>query len=334
MPFGLCNAPTTFQRLMEAVLFGLAQEKCIVYLDDILVMGKTFEEHLDNLFQVFSRLRQAGLRLKPRKCHLARRRVCYLGYVVSSEDVSADPAKVEAVKNFAIPVDVKQLRSFLGLVSYYCRFIPAFSKIASPLFSLTCKGALFQWDEACQESFDRLKLLLIQAPLLVFPDFTKPFVLETDASGQGLGAVLGHQQESGLVASIAFTSRTLQKHEQNYGVTELEALGVVWAIKHFRPYLYGHACKVYTDHEALKSLLNTPHPSGKLARWGLAIQELDLEICYRPGRANQAADALSRQTLASDVTTTVRASVQAKDRDGTIHRLTTDDDEDVDSLAS
>lgn len=294
-------------------------------------MGRTFEEHLDNLTQVLSRLKQAGLRLKPKKCHLAKRRVCYLGYVVSSEGISADPVKVEAVKDFATPLDVRQLRSFLGLASYYRRFIPAFSKVAAPLFALTRKDALFQWDESCQKSFDRLKGLLIKAPLLVFPDFTKPFVLETDASGQGLGAVLSQQQESGLVAPIAYASRTLQKHEQNYGATELEALGVVWAIRHFRPYLYGHACKVYTDHEALKSLLNTPHPSGKLARWGLAIQELDLEIHYKPGRSNQAADALSRQPVS---TALLEAPVQAKDGEGTVHRLTTNGDENSECLAS
>ena len=256
-----------------------------------------------------------------------------MGYVVSSEGISADPSKVDAVKNFATPVDVRQLRSFLGLASYYRRFIPTFSKVAAPLFALTRKDAIFQWDEKCQESFDHLKSLLIQAPLLVFPDFTKPFVLETDASGQGLGAVLSQQQGSGCVAPIAYASRTLQKHEQNCGATELEALGVVWAIRHFRPYLYGHACKVYTDHEALKSLLNTPHPSGKLARWGLTIQELDLEIHYRPGRSNQAADALSRRVTPNDVTSS-GSLVPTKDGDDTIHRLTTSEEENAESLAS
>lgn len=283
MLFGFCNASATFQRLMETVLAGLAQDKCFVYLDDILVVGKNFEEHLHNSQEVFRRLREAGLHLKPAKCHLAKREVGYLGYKVSNQGITADPSKVESVKEFPIRGNVKQLRSFLGLASYYRRFIPSFSRIAAPLFNLTHKDTEFMWDSQCQDTFDHLKNSLINAPLLVYLDFTKSFVLETDASGSGLGSVLTQEQENGLTAPIAFASRTLQKHEQHYGATELEALGVVWATKHFRPYLYGHTCNFYTDHEALKALLNIPHPSGKLAQWGLAIQELDLHIHYRPG---------------------------------------------------
>ena len=143
MPFGLCNAPATFQRLMETVLAGLARERCIVYLDDILVIGRTFEEHLRNLREVFERLRQFGLRLKPSKCHLAKRQVTYLGYNVSVEGISADFSKVDAVKRFPTPNDVSSLRSFLGLASYYRRFIPGFSKVAEPLFALTRKDVTF-----------------------------------------------------------------------------------------------------------------------------------------------------------------------------------------------
>ena len=298
MPFGLCNAPATFQRLMEAVLAGLARNVCVVYLDDILVMGATFAEHLVNLSRVLTRLREAGLRLKPTKCHLVQEQVEFLGHVVSATGVSADPEKVEAVKNYPIPTDLKKLRSFLGLASYYRRFIAQFSTVAGPLHALTHKDTPFEWSTACQSAFDTLKLLLTTAPVLAFPDFSQPFLLETDASGEGLGAVLAQRQEDQSVRPIAYASRTLLSHEKNYGISELEALAVVWSVKHFRIYLYGHRCQVFTDHEALKSLLNTPHPSGKLARWGLALQELDLEILYRPGRVNANADALSRAPLA------------------------------------
>ena len=231
MPFGLCNALATFQRLMEAALVGLAREKCIVYLDGILVMGRTFEEHLDNLAQVLSQVKQAGLRLKPRKCHLAKRKVCHLGYVVFNEGISADPVKGEAVKSFATPTDVKPLRAFLGLASYYRRFIPSFSRVAAAFFLLIGRCCVPVGDKRCQNSFDRLKGLLIQAPL-TFPDFTKPFVLETDASGQRLGAVLSQQQENGLVASTdsLCQSDTTEARTELWGHRVRSTIGMVWAI--------------------------------------------------------------------------------------------------------
>ena len=213
-------------------------------------------------------------------------------------------SKVRAVKEFPCPKDVRQTRSILGLASYYCQFIPLFSRLASPLYALTRKDSPFLWTISCEEAFRRLKTLLTQAPILAFPNFTADFHLETDASGLGLGAVL---QKDG---TIAYASRTLQSHERNYGVTELEALSVVWAIRHFRQYLYGHRCHVHTDHKALKSLLNSLHPSRKLARWSLAIQELDLVIHYKPGRTNQKADALSRSPCS--------ASGEEAETDGTV----------------
>ena len=298
MPFGLVNAPATFQRLMEVVLSGLARDGCMVYLDDILVFGRTVKEHNDNLAKVFERLRSAGLTLKPKKCKLVQVEVCYLGHIVSAEGVRTDPSKLQAILEFPVPHDVKTLRSFLGLASYYRRFIPQFSKIAGPLFDLTKKNSFFTWTALCQETFDKLRKLLTSAPVLVYPDFRVPFILETDALIAGLGAVLAQKEADGLVRPIAYASRTLQDHEKRYGITELEGLGVVWAVKHFQPYLYGHHCDIYTDHEALKSLLNTPQPSGKLARWGMAIQELDLRILHRTGKSNVNADALSRAPIA------------------------------------
>ena len=266
MPFGLCNAPATFQRLMETVLAELARERRIVYLDDILVIRRTFEEHLRNLRVVFERLRQFGLRLKPSKCHLAKRQVTYLEYNVSEGGISADSSKVYAVKRFPTPNDVSSLRSFLGLASYYHRFIPGFSKVAEPLFALTRKDVTFKWSEICEKAFQQLKMLLTTGPLLIFPNFDKEFILETDTSILGLGAVLAQQTDVGHVSPVAFASQTLQKHEKSYSSSELEALAVVWAVKLLQPYLYGHTYQLYTDHKALKSLMNTSHPSGKLDR--------------------------------------------------------------------
>ena len=314
MPFGLCNAPATFQRLMENVLAGLARDKCLVYLDDILVIGQSLDEHLSNLREVFSRLQRAGLRLKPTKCKLLRKEVEFLGHVVSRYGIKADPKKVTAVAEFPPPKDLRALRAFLGLTSYYRRFVPCFSAIAQPLYALTRKDTQFNWSAECETAFDHLKMILTKAPILAYPRFGEEFLLETDASGVGLGAVLSQEQPDKTIRPVAFASRTLQQHERNYGISELEGLGVVWAVKHFRHYLYGHRCTVFTDHEALKSLLNTAHPSGKLARWGMALQELDLKIEYRPGKSNGRADALSRypvSLLTSDCSSTQTAAVIA-----------------------
>ena len=297
MPFGLCNAPATFQRLMESVLSGLAREKCLVYLDDVLVIGRTFQEHLTNLKEVFTRLAKAGLKLKPSKCKLARGELDFLGYVVSGNRISVDSKKVAAVTEYPTLVDLKSLRAFLGLASYYRRFVPSFSSVANPLYALTRKDVPFVWSVECDAAFTRLKQLLTNAPVLAYPSFGRDFLLETDASGVGLGAILSQKQDDGTIRPIAFASRTLLANEKNYGISELEGLAVVWAVKHFRHYIYGYHCTVFTDHEALKSLLNTPQPSGKLARWGMALQELDLKIEYRPGRAHAQADALSRYPL-------------------------------------
>ena len=301
MPFGLCNAPATFQRLMQAVLSGLEWRSCFAYLDDILIASRTFDDHLRHLREVFGRLREAGLRLKPKKCLILRNEVPYLGHVISTQGVRPDPSKTEKVKLFPTPRDVTTIRQFVGLASYYRRFVPGFAKIAAPLHALTKKDVPFEWTSECETAFCKLKELLVTAPVLSYPRFghDREFILETDASGIGLGAVLSQKQDDGHVHPIAYASRSLNAHEKNYGISELETLGLVWAVRYFRPYLLGHHTIVYTDHSACLSLLNTPRPSGKLARWALTIQEMNLTLKHRSGRQNVNADALSRNPASS-----------------------------------
>lgn len=182
---------------MEAVLAGLARTICVVYLDDVLVFGRDMQEHNVNLKMVLDRLRKAGLRLKPTKCYLAKERVEYLGHVVTAAGVQTDPRKLKAVEKYPRPTDVKTFRSFLGLASYYRRFVPKFATVAHPLHVLTKKDAQFVWTEQCQTAFENVKKLLTSSPVLAFPQFDRPFLLETDASGTGLGAVLAQRQDDG-----------------------------------------------------------------------------------------------------------------------------------------
>ena len=216
---------------MEIVLAGLTRKFCVVYIDDILVFSRTFEEHLIHLRQVMERFDRAGLRLKPKKCNFVRERVEYLGHVISKHGIEVDPAKIEAVHSFPQSANLKALRSFLGLASYYRRFVPNFSKVAGPLHLLTRKDAPFVWTSSCQQAFDLLKRLLTEAPVLAYPDFKHDFILETesDASGDGLGVVLA-QKLNGTVRPIAFASRTLQPHEKKLWH---DRAGGPWAVKHF-----------------------------------------------------------------------------------------------------
>jgi len=200
---------------------------------------------------------------------------------VSADGISPDPATIQAVKDFPVPTNVRAVREFVGLAGYYRRFVPNFARVAGPFHMLTRFNVPFVWTDACQKSFNQLKSLLTTPPVLAYPNFNEPFQLHTDASGQGLGAVL-EQQVDGVSHPVAFASRTLSKHEQRYGITELETLAVVWGLRRYRAYLYGHRVTVFTDHAPVKSLMKTKHPSGKLARWAESVAELDVAIVYRP----------------------------------------------------
>ena len=197
MPFGLCNAPATFQRLIDLVLAGLQWSRCLVYIDDLIIVGKSFQEHLRNLQEVLQRLREAGLKLKPSKCIFFQSSVKYLGHVVSREGVMADPDKVRKVATWPVPTSTKETQSFLGFASYYRRFIRDFAEIAKPLHRLTEKTAPFNWTVECQAAFQELRQRLTSAPILVHPDFSQQFVLDTDASDIGMGAVLSQVDREG-----------------------------------------------------------------------------------------------------------------------------------------
>ena len=305
MPFGLTNAPAVFQRLMQKVLSGLKTESgkdfVEVYIDDVLIFSETLEGHLEHIRLVLERLKKAGLKLKPSKCHFLRESVEYLGHLITPQGLKPNPKQVKAVVEFPIPESVTNVRQFLGLTSYYRRFIAQFAKVAAPLHALTRKEAVFEWSTECQRAFESLKAAITQSPVLSYPNFQVDFVLETDASVKGLGAVLSQQQDDGVLHPVAFASRSLSPTERNYSVTDLETLAVVWAMQHFRAYLYGHKVTVVTDHSAVKTVLGAPCSSGKHARWWLKVfgsGVKDVQIVYRPGRENDRADALSRNPVA------------------------------------
>jgi hypothetical protein len=293
MPFGLCNAPATFERLMEKVLSGLHWEVALIYLDDVIVFAKTIEEELHRLKIVFDRFRQAGLKLKPKKCELFQSSVLYLGYQVSKDGVSTNLEKIKIVQEWPVPRNVRDVRSFIGLTSYYRKFVKGFADIARPLHKLMSKNAVFKWSDECQKAFEHLKMCLVTAPVLAYPEAKGTFYLDTDASGTGIGGVLAQEQNQ-QEKVIAYASRTLTKEEQNYCVTRRELLAVVHFLKHFRHYLYGRPVVVRTDHGSLRWLTNFKQPEGQLAHWIEMISEYDLTIVHRPGYQHKNADALSR----------------------------------------
>ena len=289
MPFGLSGAPSSFQRLMDKTLQDLSF--VTIYLDDILVHSENEEAHKEHLHIVFERLLDAGLTLRGAKCHIGMSTVQYLGHVFSACGMSPDPKKVQVVVDWPAPTSATEVRQFLGLASYYRRYIQHFSDIAAPLYHLTQTGVPFLWSEDCSDAFETLKCFLTEAPVLAYPSFSfnaSGFVLQTDASAVGLGAVLeqdGHP--------IAYASRSLTSSERNYSVIQRECLAIVFALKQFRHYLLGRPFQLYTDHAPLQ-WLSAQKMEGMLARWSLAIQEYDFKIVYRRGSSNNNADALSR----------------------------------------
>uniref|UniRef100_A0AAG5DCG3 RNA-directed DNA polymerase n=1 Tax=Anopheles atroparvus TaxID=41427 RepID=A0AAG5DCG3_ANOAO len=296
MPFGLKNAPATFQRAMNSVLSDLIGRVCFVYLDDIIVIGKDLNSHLKNLSVVLQRLACFNLKIQLDKCEFLRRETEFLGHTITPEGIKPNPDKIRKILEWSLPKTKKEIKQFLGLAGYYRKFIKDYSKITRPLSSCLKKEA--KLDVAKEEylkSFENLKAILSSDQVLAFPDFEEPFILTTDASNHALGAVLS-QIQSGQEKPIAFGSRTLNETEQRYSTTEKEALAIIWAVEKYKPYLYGRKFTLVTDHKPLV-FIKSCSKNAKILRWRLELENYEFEIKYKEGKANVVADALSRKPM-------------------------------------
>jgi transposase InsO family protein len=294
MAFGLAGAPSTFQRIMDAMLVGLRDVEVLVYLDDLLIFSETIEEHVRRMRLVFDRVREANFKLNIAKCTFAVPEIVYLGHVVNKNGISPDPSKVSAIKNFPKPRNVKDIRSFLGFSGYYRSFIQNYAAISRPLTQLTRKDVRFVWTEKQQQAFENLKAALTSHSVLAHPRFDQTFILSTDASDYAISAILS-QLHGGKERPVSFASRMLNAAERNYSTTEKELLAVVFGTQIHRCFLYGRKFKVITDHAALKWLITVKnHHCARLTRWTLKLAEYDFTIEHKAGMKHVNADCLSR----------------------------------------
>lgn len=301
MPYGLTNAPATFQRLMDSVLAGLKWKCCLVYIDDVIIYSPTFEQHMEDLTSVFRTIEAANLTLKINKCHFCQKEMKYLGHVITRTGIKPDPDLIKAVTNFPQPTKIRELQSFLGLTGYYRRFIKNYAKIAEPLLKQLRNSSHnnhhLQWSRECAQAFETLKAKLTTAPIMNTPNFNQTFILELDACEYGLGAVLIQEYDNKKYV-IAYASRTLSNTERKYAATEREALAIVWATKHFRSYIEGSKVLIRSDCKALEWMRNAKDVTGRIARWAMKLSTFQIEgIQYRPGKENANADALSRNPV-------------------------------------
>ena len=299
LPFGLMNAPMTFQSLMTKVLRNLNWKVALVYIDDILVFSQNLDDHLNHLKLVFSNLSAANLTLQPSKCKFAVKEVDYLGHVISKQGIKVNPLKTHAVDSYPQPKTAKQIKSFLGMTSYYRRFIKDYSLITGPLTSLLKKDTKFKWTPECEKSFQTLKKALSSAPILAFPQFDKEFIISVDSSEYSIGFVLSQHDNEGREHPIAYGGRTLHNHELRWHITDKEGLALVEAVKQFRPYLANTKFTVYTDNISVKWLKQIKNCQGRLGRWALSLQGYNFSIVHKSGSANGNADGLSRRIYPS-----------------------------------
>ena len=292
MPFGMKNAPATFQRLINDVTSGL--DGCEAYVDDVVVCSDTWDSHVKRIRALFDRLTEAKLTVNLTKCEFAQAEVTFLGHVVGLGNVKPVHAKVEAILNFPVPENRRDLRRFLGMAGYYRKFCKNFADIAFPLTELLRKNVHYKWSPECQVAFERLKMILSDSPVLVAPRFDEPFVLAVDASGTGMGGVLMQSDSSGVERPVSYMSKKFNPHQRNYSTVEKETLALILALEHFDVYLGHNPVKVLTDHNPLVFLNKMKNSNQRLLRWSMALQERDLDIQHVKGKDNVVPDALSR----------------------------------------
>lgn len=298
LPMGLKTSPSAFSRVMSVAMSGLTYDKCFVYLDDLVVFGRNLDVHNRNLIDVLERLRKVNLKLNPEKCKFLKKDILYLGHLVSENGVLPDPAKVEILQKYPVPTNTDEVKRFVAFCNYYRKFIKNFAEITYPLNKLTRKYETFIWTNECQKAFETLKHSLITPPVLEFPDFSddNEFVIQTDASGTAIGAVLCNKN----MKPVAYASRPLNKAELNYPTIQKELVAIVWAVKYFRPYVYGKSFTIMSDHRPLIYLFSMKDPSSRLLKFRLALEEYNFKIVYVKGKDNSVADALSRISVTSD----------------------------------
>ena len=294
MPFGMKNAPATFQRLINSVTSGL--EGCEAYLDDIVVYSTTWDEHLQRITSLFDRLSKANLTVNLKKTEFAHAQVSFLGHVVGLGTVRPLDAKVEAILNFPVPENKRALRRFLGMSGFYRKFCKNFADVAAPLTNLLRKDVPYSWTSTCQVAFERLKSTLASTPVLAAPDFDRAFILEVDASDVGAGSVLIQADDAGLEHPVCYMSKKLNKHQTKYSTIEKETLALVLSLQFFDVYVSSNRYPVVvrTDHNPLTFLTKMKNKNSRLMRWSLLLQEYDLKIEHIRGKDNVIADTLSR----------------------------------------
>ena len=299
MPFGFCNAPGIFQRMMQKALGNLVHNKVLVYIDDIIIYSDTFEQHLKDIDEVLGKLREANLKLGKEKCYFCQDEVEFLGFVVTENGVKTSDSKIEKIRDFPRPKDITQLRGFLGLAGYYRKFIPRFSDIAKPMTKLLGKKEQYIWGKEQQRSFERIKEKLINAPVLAYPDYDKPFIITTDASKIAIGAVIEQADDKGNLHPIEYFHKTLSKQQQRWHSNDWEYLAIIEAVKRFRHYFGNKKVLIKTDSKTAKWFFKQPIDDdtpneGRRNRWKIIMQKYDYEMEYIKGTQNKVADTLSR----------------------------------------